>query len=116
MPRKRRLRVSSLSRRNRQIKGSFSQWQILESSGTRFSSRIPFQVAAGERHRGLARATPDLEYAPPSLYPGERDDVVEEILRKTRTHLVVERRCLIEGRPEPVPLLGHELALTDVPQ
>src|SRR5215213_10718766 len=122
-------------RRNSQIKGSFLQRPFLEGSGTHFCLRIPFQVAAsdrghifaeldaqdavaaaGEGHRGLARAAPDLEYPSSCRYSGERDYVVEEIVRVTRTHLVVERRRSIEGRPEPVPILGHGPALTDVPQ
>src|SRR5688572_15158368 len=122
-------------RRDCQIKGSFLQRGLLEGSGTHFCLRIPFQVAAGDRghifadldaqdavaaagegHRGLASAAPDLEYPSSRRYSGERDDVVEEISRIAGTNLVVERRRLIEGRPEPASYPSHKPALTDVPQ
>jgi hypothetical protein len=47
-------------------------------------------AAAGEEHRGLTRAAPDLEYPPVRRYPGERDQVVEELFRITGPYLVVE--------------------------
>jgi len=54
-------------------------------------------AAAGEGHDGLARAAPDLEYPSARRYPGERDYVVEEFLRITGPHLLVEQRRLVEG-------------------
>ena len=105
-------------RRDRQIKDFLLQGPLLESSGKHLCLRVSFQVAAGdcghvfaeldaqdaiaaagERHRSLAGAAPDLEYPSSCRYPGERDDIVKEILGITGTNLVVERRCFVEGRP-----------------
>lgn len=121
--------------RDREIESFFLQRPVFESTDIHFCLRMSFQVVAGNRgqilaeldaeyavtapgegHRGLARTTTYLQYSPCWSYSGERDNVVEELLRISRTHLVVERGRFVEGRPEPVPVAGQDLELAGVPQ
>lgn len=73
-------------------------------------------AAAGHRRRCLARAAADLEYPASGPYSGERDDVFEEVIGIPGTRLVVEHSRLVEGALEPIPVVGHGLALENVPQ
>ena len=78
---------------------------------TRITSAVAICARCGTRWTGSASELGRVSFLCP--YSGERDNVVEEIIRIAGTHFVVERGCFIEGRPEPVPIIGHEPSLMD---